>query len=262
MPVDGYDATQFRVQQRAVITLGIVLPVDLPVAGEPLRLAADGHHLRERPLLEDRGIPAEVGREFTGRLGQRDEDESSPFGHVRCVQHVVVEAEIRRLDAYRRRDEPAVQVVRPRVVRTDDATVGEASARDRAQRRAAMPAGVVKRLDRAVGRASDDQPLLADLGDEVVAGSRDLFGTTDRDPIAVPDSSSARDDSDRDRSTTPRADRLPCGAVRSRARCSRRVSAAAVRRRAPRLRTGRSGDRWRYRRIPLRTSAVRTGSAP
>ena len=50
-----------------------------------------------------------------------------------------------------------------------------------------MSAGVVKRLDRAVGCASDDQSLFTDLGDEVFAGSHDVFGTTNRDPIAVPD---------------------------------------------------------------------------
>ena len=50
-----------------------------------------------------------------------------------------------------------------------------------------MAAGVVKGTRRTVAIAGHDDPLVADLGDEIVARLGQLLRTADADPVPVPD---------------------------------------------------------------------------
>src|SRR5688572_32849227 len=73
------------------------------------------------------------------------------------------------------------------MVRAGDAPARKAPARRRAERRAAMAAGVVEGAHSAAAIAGDDDPLVADLGHEVVAGFAQFIRAADADPVAVPD---------------------------------------------------------------------------
>ena len=66
-------------------------------------------------------------------------------------------------------------------------TASEPPARLRAERRAAVPAGVVEGARPAIAVARHDQPLAADVSQKVVARIRQVLEPADADPVAMPD---------------------------------------------------------------------------
>ena len=85
-----------------------------------------------------------------------------------AVQRIVVLPEVRDLLHVRRADQPPVEIVGPRVIRTLDAA-GERPLELGAQPGAAMTADVVERVDAPGRRARDDDALAEELADEELA---------------------------------------------------------------------------------------------
>src|SRR5262249_43997885 len=75
----------------------------------------------------------------------------------------------------------AVEVVRPRVVRTLNAA-GQLAGRLREDPRAAMAADVVERADRARGVAGDDDVVAVDLANEILPRLLRVFGSARVEP--------------------------------------------------------------------------------
>ncbi len=80
-------------------------------------------------------------------------------------------------------NQPPVRVVAPLVIGTDEAL--RRPVRRVAHLEAAMPAGVVVRVDAPVGGARHDQRILPDLQREIIAGLGDLAVVPGEDPLAV-----------------------------------------------------------------------------
>src|SRR5262245_1366309 len=108
-----------------------------------------------------------------------DEDVSVP-GLAACpMERIVLLAEFRR--HMRRREQPSIQVVRPRVVGALDAA-GEMTFRLLAQPCAAVTTDVEQRLDLARSIARDDHAVVPKRAREVIAGVGNLIGASGAEP--------------------------------------------------------------------------------
>ena len=104
-----------------------------------------------------------------------------PHVHVHRAERDVVLAEARRAVHVRRGDEPAVEAVRPRVIRTLDA-LGEMALGLGAQPGAAMPAHVVEAAEPAAAVARDDDAFAGDVAQHVVARRGQVLDARDTHP--------------------------------------------------------------------------------
>ena len=95
------------------------------------------------------------------------------------MQRVILLAKVRRHVG--RREEASGQIVGPRVIRTLDATC-QVTFRGLAQTRAAMPADIEQRIDRAGFVTRDDHALACDRAREVVAGVGNLISAPRANP--------------------------------------------------------------------------------
>jgi hypothetical protein len=100
---------------------------------------------------------------------------------VDVLQRVVRLLEVRHLVHVRRADQPAVEIVGPRVIRALDAA-GELPGGLVADARAAVAADVVEGADLAGGVARDDDVVAVQLADEVLAGALRLFRSAGVEP--------------------------------------------------------------------------------
>jgi hypothetical protein len=121
-------------------------------------------------------------REIGRRGGDRDEDVTAGALGVGRLQTVLGGVEIRLVHGAGA-DEPAVRIVAPLVVRTDEAL--RRSVCRVADLEAAMAAGVVVRVDAPVGGAGHDQRVLADLQGEIIARLRDFAIVPGEYPFAM-----------------------------------------------------------------------------
>ena len=143
---------------RAVVTLGVILPEELPVAFQRFHLVVDGNHFFEWPVGESLVLP--VHKIFQGifrLVAQIDENETSPVIDVYAVEGVIGHPEVIGFDAYGRCDEFTGQRVGPCVLWADDTGVGEVAVLVRADDGAAVAAGVVKHTDDSVPITRNDQ---------------------------------------------------------------------------------------------------------
>ena len=102
------------------------------------------------------------------------------------IQSVLVGVERRVAKPSRCRQQPAVEVVSPGMVRAEDAAVAKAAARLGADARTAMAAGVVKRAQAGVA-ARHDNALVADVESQEAARLAELGHMADTQPVAQPD---------------------------------------------------------------------------
>ena len=161
--------------------LGVVrddqLPVGLDVVGHAVRASQLVHAPRPELVGERADLILE------GRRAGREvrKDMTVPHVHLHRAQRDVVLAEAWRAVHVRRGDEPAVQAVRPRVIRTLDA-LGEMALGLRAQPGAPMPAHVVEAAEPAAGVPRDDHAFAGDVAQHVVARGRQVLDARDTDP--------------------------------------------------------------------------------
>jgi len=104
---------------------------------------------------------------------------SVPDLAARAVQRVLVLAEAGR--HMRRRQQAALQIVGPVVIRALDA-IDEVALGLLAEPRAAMAADVEERVHGARPVSRDDDAFVAERAREVVAGARNLIGAAGADP--------------------------------------------------------------------------------
>src|SRR5207253_6975034 len=137
---------------RAMETLVVVLDDQLPVGGDVIddaMAAPEGAHF---PGCEAIGKIAELGSKRRRIRGQVEKDVAIPGVSGDAVQRIVLETESGDIVHVRRADQPAVEIVGPRVVRTLDAA-RERPFRTGAEPCAAMAADVVERANASGRRA-------------------------------------------------------------------------------------------------------------
>ena len=171
-------AVQARVSDRHVVGLEVVvhrdLPVDVPHIGADRR---ERHHVLEavgRQLLGERAPGLGHGRRVA-RETHEDESECGIDAHRAQAMRRAVEA--REALAHRHADQAPILAIAPAVIRAGDR--GRAGARAVEDAGAAVPAYVVKCLDRAVLVAQDKHAFRAEIESLVVAGARDGIDVTD-----------------------------------------------------------------------------------
>src|SRR5262245_10729592 len=108
-----------------------------------------------------------------------DEDVPVPGLAASSMERIVLLAEFRR--HMRRREQPSIEVVRPRVIGALDAT-GEMTFRLLAQLCAAVTAHVEQRVDLTRSVARDDHAVVPKRAREVIAGVGNLIGAPGADP--------------------------------------------------------------------------------
>jgi hypothetical protein len=165
------------VSDRHVIGLEVIvhgdLPIDVPHVGADRR---ERHHVLETiggQLLGERAPGFGDGR---GIAREANENESECDIDPHRAQAVSRAVEAREALAHRYADQAAVLAVAPAMIRASDR--GRASARAVEDTGAAVPAYVVKRLDRAVLVAQDKNAFRAEIEGLVVAGARNGIDVT------------------------------------------------------------------------------------
>ncbi len=184
----GQHLGQFRVDGRAVVALHEVLddelPVGLHVVDDPL---ADGEAVDVVPL--DRLDVAQTRHDIAddlllegGRvLRQAHPHIAEPLPHGHVHQAVLGTADVGHPGEIGRRDQLAVQAVRPGVVRALEGPLDLAGLL-RAQLGATVPADIEVRADRVVPRPGDEDALAPHVDSAERAGLRQFGGARDTEP--------------------------------------------------------------------------------
>src|ERR1035438_937204 len=105
-------------------------------------------------------------------VGQRNEDETIPLLDADLVEREIRHIETARMGLGGRAQQISLQVVNPRMVRTDDGPGAQQSIGLAAQGRAAMPAGVVEPLQNTLIIAHQKYPLVAQFKGTERPGAR------------------------------------------------------------------------------------------
>ena len=168
---------------RAVVTLAVVLPDELPVASLDDRALMRHLRLAEAVRREIRLHRPAERCEIRGRLCKADEEVS---GHALAGDRLEsIGRLIETLGHLASEQEAPVKIVAPLVIGADEphgcALLGGADPA------AAMPAGVVESADRSFKIAHQDHRIFADLYGEEGAGLVELAVVPDEQPVSVPD---------------------------------------------------------------------------
>jgi hypothetical protein len=106
---------------------------------------------------------------------------------MHLVERIVLEIEAIRFESSRRCDQLAFQRISPGVIRADNSAIAKVTRGVTTELRAAVAAGVVKGIEPAPGNTRNDDFLVADGCDEIVAVAGQRFQPPDANPVAVPD---------------------------------------------------------------------------
>src|SRR5260370_39466411 len=171
---------------RTMQSLVLVFPAYLPIALNGLEEDVADDQLSEGPCVEPIQRYIEVLFKRRRFVGQRNEDESIPFSDTDLVEREIGHVETARVRLGGRAQQVPLQVVNPRMVRTDDAAGAQHSLGLAAQSRAAMPTGVVKPLQGTLIVAHQEYLLVAQFKRSERSGARHVAGPADIHPVAIP----------------------------------------------------------------------------
>ena len=163
-----------------VVALHEVLGQALPVRVPRLRLAVTEHHVLHVVVAHQGHEPLEPRRERRRLPVEVDEEESLPHLRRDLGQPAARRVEIIAPLDERRPQQPAPQVVGPRVVRALEMLRAAATARDR---HPAVPAHVGEHPKPVVVAPHHQQRLTEQVRRPVVAGRRRLLGAADAHPL-------------------------------------------------------------------------------
>ncbi len=203
--VDRHQLRQLRMHARAVQALVVVFPEYFPIALHGLVQHMADDQFLQRPGIEP--IQRQIENLLEGRrlVGQRDEHEAAPLLDADLVQRIVGDVEAAGMGLGGSAQQIPLQIVNPGMVRTDDGAGTQRTFGFAAQGRAAMPAGIVKTLQRALIVAHQEQLLIAEFEGLKGARLRQAAGSAHVHPVAVPDRAAAPSDTGEDRSRRPPA---------------------------------------------------------
>ena len=170
----------------AVVALGEVLDDELPVAFHVVFDAGRHLELAGVVVLEEIAGPAErrIG-EQASRIGAKMRvEEALPLFERDLVETEAGLVEVLRRKDVRRGQQLAIEAVGPGVIGADDDAV-EGAALRRAERRPAVPTGVVKSVQDLLPVPRDENAAAGDVHRDVVAGVGDLARPSYADPPVV-----------------------------------------------------------------------------
>jgi hypothetical protein len=183
-----HDLAELGMDSGAVIALGEVLPVNLPVAVDRVNLLVHRTQFLERPVRDEVFFIAQkICQVPGGCIAQVDEYETPPRVGVNPVQRVAGGIEITRFNPSRCGQQLAVDRKSPGVIRADNPPVAEASVGVRAKPGASMWTGVVPGPNLTVRRSGHDDALVSDRRGEVITGLLQRVDVADAYPVPVPD---------------------------------------------------------------------------
>ena len=176
---------------RAVQALVVVLDDDLPVGLDLVHQTDADPELVHLEALEGRDRLRAVGERLHQRprlAGEVHEEEPGVAVDRYTVERVGRPLEELVLLHVRRADQLTVQVVGPRVIRTDERLADVAGPLEIVDElRSAVAADVVEAAQLAGLGPHHEDRLACDVANDVVAGVRDLLGPAGTDPVAPPD---------------------------------------------------------------------------